>query len=102
MKLPALAAALLLGAFPAVLAAQPADIPRHQCQQKPKLPGPSMRQDKMVERQFKRDLEAYTNCIKAYANERSAAAKAHTEAGNAAIEEYNATMKALQDEQSNK
>jgi hypothetical protein len=97
-----LAAALLLGATlaaaPAAEAA-PTEVPPHKCEPKPKLPGPTMRQDKMVVRRFQRDVDQYRDCMKAYADERQAASKAHTDAGNAAIGEYNATMKAIQEEQ---
>jgi hypothetical protein len=60
----------------------------------------AMMQDASTRKRFQREIDTYKGCMKAYADERAAAAKAHTDAGNAAINEYNETIKALQDAQS--
>jgi hypothetical protein len=97
---PPLAAALLLAFAAGAQANTPTDVPKHKCEPKPELPGQRMMQEPTVRNNFKRDIDAYKNCMKAYADERAAVAKAHTDAGNAAITEYNETMKALNDAQS--
>ena len=97
---PLSAAALLLAFAGGALANTPTDVPKHKCEPKPQMPGQRMMQEPNVQRNFQRDVDAYKACMKAYADERAAAAKAHTDAGNAAINEYNETMKALMDAQS--
>ena len=100
MKRTSLAGLLLAGVSAAALAHQPAtDIPKHNCEPKPVLPGSRMMEDASVRKRFQRDVETYKGCMKSYADDRAAAAKAQTDAGNAAITEYNETMKALQDAQ---
>lgn len=92
-------AAGLLAAATTTPAAEPPQVPKHACDPKPVMPGPTLRQDPMVVRRLQRDIDRYRDCMKAYADERAAHSKAHTDAGNAAINEYNATMKELQDQQ---
>ena len=93
------AAAALLVFAASAQASTPSDIPKHKCE-KPSVPGQRMMQEPNVQRNFQRDVDAYKACMKAYADERAAAAKAHMDAGNAAINEYNETIKALTDAQS--
>ena len=97
---PLLAAALLLASVAGAQANTPTEVPKHKCDPKPQLPGQRMMQEPNVQKNFQRDLDAYKACMKAYADERAAASKAHLDAGNAAITEYNATIKALTDAQS--
>lgn len=102
MKSVTLAALFLAGVSSAAFAQQapaPADIPKHKCEPKPQLPMRSMMGDPNTRKRFQREIDDYKNCMKVYADDRAAAAKAHTDAGNAAINEYNDTMKALQDAQ---
>lgn len=99
MLLAGAALAGLLAAATASTAAEPPQVPKHECDPKPVMPGPTMRQDPMVVRRLQRDIDRYRECMKSYADERSAHSKAHTDAGNAAINEYNATMKELQEAQ---
>jgi hypothetical protein len=99
MKRTLLAAAILAGVSGAALAADPPQVPKHKCEPKPVLPGPTLRRDAMVVKRFQREIDEYKNCMKAYADDRAAHSKAHTEAGNAAINEYNATMKEIQEAQ---
>jgi hypothetical protein len=103
MKSVTLAALLLAGVSSAAFAQQapaPADVPKHKCEPKPQLPMRTMMGDPNTRKRFQKEIEEYKNCMKAFADERATAAKAHTDAGNAAINEYNDTMKALQDAQS--
>ena len=98
-----LAAAALVALPLAVANAQQApaapEVPKAKCE-KPQPPMRAMMQDASTRKRFQREVDEYKGCMKAYADERAAAAKAHTDAGNAAINEYNETIKALQDAQS--
>ena len=95
-------AALLALAAASAAAQQPVQAPevaKHKCE-KPQQPMRVMMQDAGTRKKFQREIDAYKTCMKAYADDRAAAAKAHTDAGNAAITEYNETIKALQDAES--
>lgn len=96
------AAAALLALAAALANAQPPapEVPKHKCEPKPQLPMRTLMGDPATRKKFQREIDEYKNCMKAYSDERAAAAKAHTDAGNAAVNEYNETMKALQDAQS--
>jgi hypothetical protein len=100
MKRILLSAALMAatGAF----AQQSPDIPKPKCEPKPTYPGPHMREEAVVMRNFKRDYDKYKVCMNAYLDERKASIKANEAAANAAIEEYNTTVKALADAQNDK
>ena len=103
MKSVTLAALLLAGVSSAAFAQQapaPVDIPKHKCEPKPQLPMRTMMGDPNTRKRFQKEIDEYKTCMKVYADDRAAAAKAHTDAGNTAINEYNDTMKALQDAQS--
>ena len=89
-----LAAAALACIATAAQANTPTDVPKHKCE-KPQLPGARMMSEGNTAKNYKRDVDAYKNCMKAYADERAAVAKAHMDAGNAAINEHNETMSAL-------
>lgn len=97
-----LAAAALLALAAASANAQPAapEVPKHKCEPKPQMPMRTLMGDPATRKKFQREIDEYKNCMKAYSDERAAAARAHTDAGNAAVNEYNETMKALQDAQS--
>ena len=97
---PLVAASLLVAFAAGAQANTPTDVPKHKCDPKPEVPGPRMMQEPQAQKKLQREVDAYRACIKAYAEERAASAKAHENAGNAAINEYNATMKALMDAQS--
>ena len=109
MKRSILAAALLAAAPLAMAqstdAAKPADaakapdVPKPNCGAAPELPGRTMMQDASVRKRFESDVQKFKECMKAYVDERQAAAKAHAAAGNEAVNEFNAWVKALDDEQ---
>ncbi len=100
MNRQSLVVALILGAASTLgVAQQPTDVPKLQCEPKPKLPGSTIGQDPMVRKRFQGDLDAYKKCMTDYLDARKASIKAHEVAANAAIEEYNGTMKALADAQ---
>ncbi len=92
-----LLAAALLAAVPAAYAADaaPADVPKPQCEPKPRAPGPAMRGEEMVMNRFKRDVKRYQDCMKEYIDGRKAAMQANEKAANDAVEDYNATMKQI-------
>jgi len=97
MKRHCLAAALAFACGAALAQAPAAAVPKVSCEPKPVLP---MINDKMVQRNFDRDLKAYKDCIKVYVDAREAAIKANQEAANAAINEYNALLSSLKDQSS--
>ena len=109
MKRFILAAALLVAVPVAVAqstdAAKPAeaakapDVPKPNCGPAPELPGRTMLQDSSVRKRFEADVQKYKECMKAYVDERQAAAKANAAAGNEAVNDFNAWVKALDDEQ---
>ena len=81
-------------------AAKPAiDVPKPNCGAAPELPGRTMMQDSAVRKRFEGDVAKYKDCMKAYVDERQASARAHTAAGNEAVNNFNAWVKALDDEQ---
>jgi hypothetical protein len=99
-------AAALLAAVPfafaqATDAAKPAapDVPKPNCGAAPELPGNTMMQDSAVRKRFETDVQKYKECMKAYVDERQAVARAQTAAGNEAVNNFNAWVKALDDEQ---
>ena len=103
-------AAALLAAVPAAMAqstdaAKPAqaakapDVPKPGCGTAPELPGRTMMQDSSVRKRFEDDVKKFKECMKAYVDERQAAARAHAAAGNEAVNEFNAWVKALDEEQ---
>lgn len=100
MKRTLIAASLL--ATTAAFAQQPADVPKPKCEPKPSYPGMRMREDATAMRNFKRDHDNYKKCMTDYLEERKVSIKAHENAANAAVEEFNATMKALTDQQNAK
>jgi Holliday junction resolvase RusA-like endonuclease len=100
MKRLLLAAAL--AASTAAFAQQNVEVPKAKCEPKPTYPGPRMREDATMMRNFKRDHDNYKKCMTDYLEERKAAIKSNEAAANAAVEEFNATMKALNDAQNAK
>ena len=103
-------AAALLAAIPVAMAqstdaAKPAetakapDVPKANCGPAPELPGRTMMQDASVRKRFEGDVQKFKECMKAYVDERQAAAKANAAAGNQAVNDFNAWVKALDDEQ---
>lgn len=97
MKRLCLTAALAFACSAAFAQAPAAEVPKASCEPKPSLP---LINDKMVQRNFDRDLKAYKDCIKVYVDAREAAIKANQEAANAAISEYNGVLTTLKDQQS--
>ena len=97
MKRICLAAVLALACGAASAQAPAVEVPKVSCEPKPSLP---MIKDKMVQRNFDRDLKAYKDCIKAYVDAREATIKAHQEAANLAINEYNGVLTSLKDQSS--
>lgn len=106
---PFILAAALLAAVPVAVAqstdaAKPAeakapDVPKANCGPAPELPGRTMMQDATVRKRFEGDVQKFKECMKAYVDERQAAARAHAAAGNEAVNDFNAWVKALDEEQ---
>jgi len=73
-----------------------ADPPKHNCTK----PGdfPSKAAGESTQRAFQRDYVTYTDCLKKFALEQQALAEPHMKASNATINEYNAAVKAYNDE----
>jgi len=80
-------------AAPPTAAAEP---PKHNCTK----PGdfPSKAAGESTQRAFQRDYVTYTDCLKKFALDQQALAEPHMKASNATITEYNAAVKAYNDE----
>lgn len=78
---------------------QAADVPKAKCEPKPEYPGRLAMQSETRRNSFRKELEAYKNCVNAYVNEHKATMKAEEEAINAAITDYNETMKKIEADQ---
>ncbi|MEP6657790.1 MAG: hypothetical protein ABJC33_11180 [Betaproteobacteria bacterium] len=72
-------------------------VPRHNCK-KPEFPG-RLASD-LQKRVWRKDVDAYSECIKQFAAEQQKNADLLVKAANAAIEEYNAAVKEFQQEMS--
>jgi len=59
---------------------------------------PSKAAGESTQRAFQRDYVTYTDCLKKFALEQQALAEPHMKASNATINEYNAAVKAYNDE----
>jgi hypothetical protein len=94
--------ATLLACTTGAFAQQQLEIPKPKCDPKPRVPGERMREDAMAMRTFKREHDAYKKCMTDYLEERKAVIKANEVAANAAVDEFNATMKALNEQQAGK
>ena len=70
-------------------------MPRHSCN-KPESPG-RLASD-LQRRVWRKDVDAYSECIKQFAAKQQKNADLLVKAANAAIEEYNAAVKEFQDE----
>jgi hypothetical protein len=73
------------------------DAPRHSCKNPGAFPNPRLASDQQL-RQYHKDYSAYTDCIRKFAIEEQKAAEPHIKASNDAINEYNAAVKAYNDE----
>jgi len=73
-----------------------AEPPKHTCVK----PGdfPSKAAGESTQRAFQRDYVTYTDCLKKFALEQQALAEPHMKASNATISEYNAAVKAYNEE----
>ena len=94
LALAAAVPALAQTAAPAApVAAEP---PKHTCTK----PGdfPSKAAGESTQRAFQRDYVTYTDCLKKFALEQQALAEPHMKASTATITEYNAAVKAYNDE----
>jgi len=89
-----LAAALLLAASSAGAADVP-PVDKPQCDPVPQAPGMAMRNEDMVMKRFKRDVDRYEKCMKEYVDQHQAIAKANSDAANAAADQYNKTITAI-------
>jgi len=77
--------------------ASSAPIPKPECGAKPgEYPG-NLASDNQ-KRQWQKDYVAYIDCLKKFVEEQQALAEPHVKAANAAIGEYNAGVKAYNDE----
>lgn len=84
-------------AAPAASTASPAAVPKPECGAKPgEYPG-NLASDN-VKRAWQKDFVAYIDCLKKFVEEQQALAEPHVKAANAAINEYNAGVKAYNDE----
>lgn len=70
-------------------------VPRHSCK-KPEFPG-RLASDTQ-KRVWRKDVDAYSECINKFAAEQQKNADLLVKAANAAIEEYNAAVKEFQEE----
>ncbi len=90
-------------AIPAVHAADAAatatTVPPAKCEPKPEYPGKLAMQSDNRAKAFRKELDAYKDCVNAYLAERSAAVKANEAAANAIINDYNTVMKKINDAQ---
>jgi len=99
MRLILIAASLALVAAP-LAHAQSKDAgesPRHSCKKPGEFPNPKLASDNQL-RQYTKDYTAYTECIRKFAIDEQKAAEPHIKASNEAITEYNAAVKAYNDE----
>jgi hypothetical protein len=92
------AVALYLAAPSAALADAPA-VPPAKCEPKPEYPGKLALQSENRVKSFRKELDAYKDCVNAYLADRKAAMKANEDASNALIAEYNAVMKKINEAQ---
>ena len=84
-------------AAPAAAPASSAPIPKPECGAKPgEYPG-NLASDNQ-KRQWQKEFVAYIDCLKKFVEEQQALADPHVKAANAAINEYNAGVKAYNDE----
>jgi hypothetical protein len=100
-------AVLTLAAFAAAAAAQTsapatapaapaAPVPQHNCTKPSEYPG-NLASDTQ-KRTWQKDYVAYVDCVKKFIDEQQALAEPHVKASNAAIAEYNAAVKAYNDQ----
>jgi len=81
---------------PAPAAPATADLPKHKCTKPGDFPGRLATEGQ--HRQYQKDYIGYTDCLKKFALEQQAIAEPHMKASNATISEYNAAVKAYNDE----
>ena len=103
---PLIAGCLLAAALPAFAqnapsAAAPAapsaaDAPRHACVKPGDFPGNLASEPQ--KRQYTKDYVAFTECLKKFVSDQQALAEPHMKAANATVIEYNAAVKAYNDE----
>lgn len=97
MRLILVLASLALVASPLAYAQKDADSPKHACKKPGEFPNPKLATDNQL-RQYHKDYTAYTDCIRKFALDEQKAAEPHIKASNEAINEYNAAVKAYNDE----
>jgi hypothetical protein len=77
--------------------ASTAAVPKPECGAKPgEYPG-NLASDN-VKRAWQKDFVAYIDCLKKFVEEQQALAEPHVKASNAAISEYNASVKAYNEQ----
>jgi hypothetical protein len=81
---------------PAPTAPPAADLPKHKCTKPGDFPGRLATEGQ--HRQYQKDYIGYTDCLKKFALDQQALAEPHMKASNATINEYNAAVKAYNDE----
>ncbi len=81
---------------PAPAATPVADLPKHACGKPGEFPG-NLATDGQ-KRQYQKDYVAFTDCLKKFALDQQALAEPHLKAANGTIAEYNAAVKAYNDE----
>ena len=81
---------------PATAPVAPADVPKHNCTKPGRVPGPSRERGPAAA--YQKDYIAFTECLKKFALDQQALAEPHMKASNATVAEYNAAVKAYNDE----
>ena len=101
MRLTLLFAAVALAASPMALAQggkeSGGEVLKHSCKKPGEFPNPKLASDQQL-RQYHKDYTAYTDCIRKFALDEQKAAEPHIKASNEAVNEYNAAVKAYNDE----
>lgn len=81
---------------PAAPSAAPAPVPKHECVKPDDFPG-NLASDKQ-KRTWQKEYVGYVDCLKKFIEEQQALADPHVKASNAAITEYNAGVKAYNEQ----
>ena len=90
------AAGSALAQTPAAGASSAADVPKHSCGKPGEFPG-NLASDNQ-RRAFQKEYVAYTECLRKFATDQQKLAEPHMKAANDTISEYNAAVKAYNDQ----
>ena len=78
-------------------AAGSSEIPKHNCTKPGPFPGEATSTDRQL-LEFGKEYKAYTDCLRKFALDQQKIAEPHMKAANAAADEYNAAVKAYNEE----